>query len=196
MIKGIKENEMAINYVHTRVQTVVSNLQNTMANNMNGLLVKQIEHSNQFNYELEELKLGLIDLVNGKLSPLLISPSTLLATLKDIQKILDKAYPGFHPIYTDVQDVYLASNFLYTRNHSDLFITIKVPISYQQKPLSVYSIKSVPLLFLVTKNTTQPYHKMSFWNVTGKQNCISQLISLSHLPQLSHVNLLCSWTTK
>lgn len=97
-MNGKKETEIAINYVHTQIQTVVSDLHNTILR-MNNILIQQIEHSSHLNHELEEMKLGLIDLAKGKLSPLLIHPEILSSTLHDIQKLLGKNYPGFHLAY-------------------------------------------------------------------------------------------------
>ena len=58
--KGIKENEVAINYVHNQVQTVVSDLSNSFLH-MNTLLIIQLEKSNHLNHEFEEMKLSIVD---------------------------------------------------------------------------------------------------------------------------------------
>ena len=70
---------MAIKYVQTQIQTVASNIQDTFTH-MQNLLISQLEHSNHLNHELEEFKLGIIDLVKGKLSPLLVKPEYIVPT--------------------------------------------------------------------------------------------------------------------
>ena len=110
LIKGIEDNEMAIKYVQTQIQTVASNIQDTFTH-MQNLLISQLEHSNHLNHELEEFKLGIIDLVKGKLSPLLVKPESIQATLHDIQILLQKKYPGFGLAYQNIQDIYSLETF-------------------------------------------------------------------------------------
>ena len=144
LIKGIEDNEMAIKYVQTQIQTVASNIQDTFTQ-MQNLLISQLEHSNHLNHELEEFKLGIIDLVKGKLSPLLVKPESLQATLHDIQKLLQKKYPGFGLAYENIQDIYSSGNFLFTRNHSNIYITIKLPLTFPPKPFQLYKLTAVPV---------------------------------------------------
>ena len=144
LMKGIQDNEMAIKYVQTQIQTVASNIQTTFTH-MNDLLITQLEHSNHLNHELEEFKLGIIDLVKGKLSPLLLKPETLKSALHDVQKLLDKSYPGFGLAYRDIQDVYSAGNFLFARNNSNIYITIKLPLTYRPKPLVLHKLTAIPV---------------------------------------------------
>ena len=112
---------------------------------MNTRLITHLEHSNRLNNEIEEMKLGLLDLVKGKRSPLLIQPEILAATLHDIQRLLNQKYPGFHLACKTVQEIYKSVKFLYTRNNSNIYITIRFPLSYQQHPLTVYRIISIPV---------------------------------------------------
>ena len=79
-MKGIENNEMEIKYVQTQIQTVASSIQTTFTH-MNDFLITQLKHSNHLNHELEEFKLGVIDLAEGKLSPLLIEPKTLKSAI-------------------------------------------------------------------------------------------------------------------
>lgn len=144
LMKGIQTNEMAIKYVQTQIQTVTSNIQTTFTH-MNDLLITQLEHSNHLNHELEEFKLGIIDLVEGKLSPLLIQPEHLKAAIHDIQKLLSRNYPGFGLACQDIQNVYSSGNFLFARNNSNLYITIKLPLAYRPKPLSLYKLSTMPV---------------------------------------------------
>ena len=144
LMKGIQTNEMAIKYVQTQIQTFASNIQTTFTH-MNDLLITQLEHSNHLNHELEEFKLGIIDLVEGKLSPLLIQPEHIKAAFHDIQKLLNRNYPGFGLAYQDIQNVYSSGNFLFARNNSNIYITIKLPLTYRPKPLSLYKLSTIPV---------------------------------------------------
>ena len=144
LMKGIEDNNMAIKYVQTQIRTVTSNLENTFSH-MNDLLITQLQHSNHLNHELEEFKLGIIDLAKGKLSPLLIKPETIKSTLHDIHKLLQKNYPGFGIAYQDINEVYLAGNFLFARNNSNKYLTVKLPLTYRPKPLALHKLLTVPV---------------------------------------------------
>lgn len=94
LMNGIKTNEMAISYIHSQIQTNVRDLQSNFEQ-MIGILTKQIQQSNHLNHQLDELKLGIIDLVKGKLSPLLLSPELLQSTILEVERLLDTKYSVF-----------------------------------------------------------------------------------------------------
>ena len=95
LMKGVKENYIAINYIQTQFQDTTSKLEDNIQT-MILLLSKQVQTSSHINHELDELKIGVADLVNGKLSPLLLPQEALNSTINDIQQILNSKYPGFH----------------------------------------------------------------------------------------------------
>ena len=144
LMKGIKENDMAINYVQTQLQRTTKNLQH-MFEQMINLLSQQIKTSSIMNHELDELKIGVTDLVNGKLSPLILPQSVLKSTLRDIQNILITRYPGFYLTQPSPAHIYSNVNFMYARNGTSLFITVKLPISHFKDPLLVYNVISLPV---------------------------------------------------
>lgn len=71
-----------------------------------------------------------MDLVNGKLSPFLISEYVLHSTLEDVQILLQTKYARFKLMIHNVKDVYSYCKFLYTRNGTQLYVTLKIPISH------------------------------------------------------------------
>ena len=144
LMKGIKDNNLAINYVQAQVQRATTNLEH-MFQEMNSLLSQQIQTSTHINHELDELKLGVTNLVNGRLSPLILPQSVLESTFIDIQNILNTKFPGFYLTRVSSASVYSSSNFLYARNDTSLFITVKLPVSHFKKPLQVYNVISLPI---------------------------------------------------
>ena len=152
LMTGVKNNEMAITYIHTQLQTSIRDLQNNFEQ-MTGILVKQIQNSNQLNHLLDEVKLGIIDLVKGKLSPLILPPELLEATIKDIQNLLNSKYPEFYVAHTQVDQIYKSDQFLYARQNDSLFITIKLPISAHKHNMKLFDIMSFPVP--VNSTTTQ-----------------------------------------
>lgn len=111
---------------------------------MISILSSQIQSDSHINHELDEFKKGISDLVNGKLSPLILQQAALESTLNDIQHILNTQYPGFYLSETTA-DIYAVSNFLYAKNGTKIYLTIKIPISHFKEPLTVYQIKSLPV---------------------------------------------------
>ena len=151
LMTGVKNNEMAITYIHTQLQTSIRDLQNNFEQ-MTSILTKQIQNSNHLNHQLDEIKLGIIDLVKGKLSPLILPPELLQNTIKEIQALLNSKYPEFYVTHTPVDQMYKYENFLYARYNNSLFITIKLPISAHKSNLKLFDVKSFP----VPINNTSP----------------------------------------
>lgn len=144
LMKGIKNNEMAITYVHGQIQTSFRNLQSNFEQ-MTDILTRQIQHSNHLSHQLDELKLGIIDLVKGRLSPLILQPELLKRTISNIQKLLNSKYPGFHVSHTPIKQLYTSNQFLLARQNNTLFITIKLPISAQKDALKLFDVLSFPV---------------------------------------------------
>ena len=143
LMQGVKDNYIAINYIHAQLEKTTETLEESFQQ-MLSILALQIKTASHINHELDEFKIGITNLVNGKLSPLLLPQSSLESTLTEIQKILDLKYPGFHVSQTPA-NIYTSSNFLYVRNGTKLYLTIKIPISHFKEPLTVYKIMSLPI---------------------------------------------------
>ena len=109
------------------------------------MILKQVNVSAQLEKELEHIKLGIHDLVKGKLSPFLMSPHNLKSCLHQIQAILDTKYSKFSIIHKDPLYYYSNGDFLYTRTHSHLYITLKIPISSFAQPILSFNIYSFPV---------------------------------------------------
>ena len=144
LMKGIKDNMLAIKFIQTELYTNLNNIEYSF-DYILSILIDQIKTSSTLNHELDEFKLGIIDLVNGKLSPLLIPHDVLTSTINDIQTMIQTKFTGFHLSITDVNDVYRNCDFLFARNNTKLYVTLKLPISNFDKPVTVYQIMSVPL---------------------------------------------------
>ena len=158
LMKGVQENNLAITYVQSQLQRSTRNLEN-MFQEMTSLLTQQVQTSNHINHALDELKLGVTNLVNGKLSPLLLPQSVLNSTFINIQNILNAKFPGFYLTKASPASIYSSSNFLYTRNESSLFITVKLPVSHFKDPLQVYNVISLPIP--VNKTSTHATHLLT-----------------------------------
>lgn len=144
LMSGIKDNMLAIQYIQTQLFATETNLEQAMDYLMS-ILIEQIKSASNLNHELEEFKLGVFDLVNEKLSPLLIPESVVYGTLMDIQNILVTQFNGFRLAVDNVRSVYSTSSFLYARNGTKLYVTVKLPISHFEKPLQLFKVISMPV---------------------------------------------------
>ena len=109
------------------------------------LILKPTNASSQLDIALEHIKLSIHELVKGKLSPFLINPHALKSALNQIQTIIDKKFPQFNIIHKDPLYYFTFGDFLYTRVHSTLYLTLKVPISPFKQPLLLYHVYSFPV---------------------------------------------------
>ncbi|CAC5426198.1 unnamed protein product [Mytilus coruscus] len=173
---------------------------------LSNLLIDQMNLSSSVNKYLEELKIGIHEMVKGNLSPFLISPNILKSTLKHVQLILNEKFKGFYLLNTDPAYYYSSSQLLYARNHSTLYVTLKFPISTFSSPLALYRVNSFPVpinsssnhgikimdlpeYFTVTNNN-QYYNHISYSRIsscTGK----STLYCSYSLPLVSTVSTSC-----
>lgn len=144
LMSGVKNNMLAIKYIQVELHSSVQDLE-YMIDYMMGILIDQIKTCNSLNHAVEEFKLGIFDLLNGKLTPLLLPTSVLESTLTDIKSLLVSKYHGFHLNLKSVQDVYSQSKFLAARNGTKLYVTLKIPVSSFEKPLTVFKIASLPV---------------------------------------------------
>lgn len=143
LMKGVKDNMLAMQYIKTKVFTGLHDLEYSFEHIL-GKLIDQIKTTTSLTHEIEEFKLGVTYLVNGKLSPLLIPYETMQSTINDISTLVHAKFSGFHLSVTDAKFSY-NTKFVYARNKTKLYVTVKFPISNFQKPLTRYKIISVPV---------------------------------------------------
>ena len=169
LLNGIQENHVAIQYVTTQIRNTAKSLQETY-DDMTALLLRQLRVSNTINHELDELKIAIVNLANGKLSPLLLPLDTLQNTLNDIQNILATKYTGFFVSINSAAQMYHDAKFIYTRKQSVLYLTLKVPISYSKDSLNLYRVLSFPVPINDTaKHATQILNMPDYFAITPDQ---------------------------
>ncbi|XP_071083944.1 uncharacterized protein [Haliotis cracherodii] len=105
----------------------------------------QVEQASAVDHQLEELKLGILSLVNNRLSPLLISEETLHQTILHLTKLLSSSRPNFVLLQRDPSFYFSQGQFIYTRAGDRLYVSIKFPISSFGKPLHLYKMISLPV---------------------------------------------------
>ena len=81
---------------------------------------KRMNDSSEINKYLEEIIIGVHELMKGKLSPFLVPPHVLKHTICQIQIILIRKskFFFFYLTHTNPTHYYSNANILYTRQHS------------------------------------------------------------------------------
>lgn len=102
--------------------------------NVTAQLEKELEH-------VKHVKLGVHDLTKGKLSP----GDILQSSLRQGQDILSNKFTQFHISHKDPLHYYSQGDFIFTRLHSHLYLTLKIPISPYVRPVAIYKVFSFPV---------------------------------------------------
>jgi hypothetical protein len=93
-MEAIKHNHDDIRSSVVLFNNKVNDIQESLES-LTGLLIDQLEQVAVINTQVEELKLGVLSLVNGKLSPLLVKPNILKQTIHYLSKLLASKYDTF-----------------------------------------------------------------------------------------------------
>lgn len=169
LMKGIKANEEQIQVFHRQVQAGIHKLQESFSA-MASFTTSMIEQAEHLNHDLDEYKLGIIQLAEGILSPTLIPVSTMQSVMNDIRNILQASYSKFHLVHTSAIRIYSLDKFLYARQNQSIYITVKFPIAPQQKPLKLYEVSSFPVpINTSSSHGTQLLDFPTFFAVTSDQ---------------------------
>lgn len=83
--------------------------------------------------------------MKGKLSPFLLTPHILKSSIDQVQSIISAKFPKFHISTKDPLFYYSMGEFLFTRLHTELYLTLKIPISPFQQPMSMYKVYTFPV---------------------------------------------------
>lgn len=137
------------------------------------LILKQTNASIQLGKELEHIKLGIHDLVKGKLSPFIIPKVALQSSIRQVQAIISDKFPQFYISHTDPLYYYSLGDFIFTRLHSHLYLTLKIPISPFFHPVSLYKVYSFPVPINSSSNhATQLMDTPEYFLITeDNQHC-------------------------
>lgn len=169
LMSGITENNLAIKFIQNELHTTTMNIEHSF-DYMMGLLIDQVRTSTQLNHALEQFKDGIIGLVNGKLSPLLIPEDAMSNMLQDIQMMLQTQFNGFHLTLESVNDIYSSCKYMYARNGSRIYVILKLPISYFEEPLAAYDVISVPVpMNSTSSHATQLLDLPKYFIITGNK---------------------------
>jgi len=94
---------------------------------------------------VQELELGIGDLIRGQLTPRMISVEQLGDAILNVSEALGvKGKTQFRLCQTSPQDVYRNPSYDFVRHENELFIMLRLPYS-RHEPMSVYKIHTFPM---------------------------------------------------
>lgn len=149
---------------------------------MSEILITQVNKATTLKSKLDKLENAIQSLLEGNISPFLISKHMFGRVLAEINHKLKISYQKLYLVHTDPSYYYSNGQFLFARNKNELYITVKFPISSQSNPLQLYKVLSLPV------PTSE--------NVTEKMQA-TQLLSLSsYFAITSHHDYFVSLSTE
>lgn len=175
LMKGIQQNAEHIQKVTHNFYKTMSSFQQSMSN-MSIILINLVNNGNILREKLNQLQSSIQSLVEGRISPFLIPKHMLTQTLHKIQRILTESHPGFYLTHFNPSYYYTHSNFLFARNHSALYITLRFPVSSHTKPLNLYKIISMPVpINHTSKHATKLVSLANYLAVTNSHDYYTTL---------------------
>ncbi|CAG2233954.1 unnamed protein product [Mytilus edulis] len=144
LMNGVKTNAAQIKQITYKFYNSLTSFQHSMTN-ISKILITLVNNANILRENLNQLQSSIQSLAEGRISPFLLPKHILAHSMHKIHRIMSESYPGFHLTHFDPSYYYTHSNFVYARNHSRMYITVKFPISAHAKPLKLFKVYSLPV---------------------------------------------------
>lgn len=149
LMTGLKENSMLTRILASRISNETTRLKD-MFEKMTSLYGEQLDQSQSLERYFDRILTSIALLMTGKISPRLIPPSEIKATLNFVQTHL--AQEGYHVVKQNPQYYYEFGQFTVTRRNNSLFVAMKFPICSQNVLYKAYKILSYPVPINDTSN--------------------------------------------
>ena len=144
--------------------------------NISSLYFEQLVHAEKLIREFNNFKASVATLIEGRLTPSLISRDVLRHSISQIQTSLTKDYQNFFITMTDPDYYFRHGQFVLGRHNNSLFVTMKFPISHEKQPLQLFEIISMPVPVNNTSNhATQLLDLPKFLAITSHQQYYLEL---------------------
>lgn len=170
LMNGIQEYSKEISVLAHSINMSLVTLQQSMFS-ISKILINLTNQGNILRSKLDQFQTAVHSLVEGRISPLLLPKHTLTQALHKVQRILTDSYPGFYLTQFHPSFYYTNSNFMFIRNHSILYLTLRFPVSSHTDPLRLYKVLSLPVLVNNTfKHATKLLDLPDFFAVTHQHD--------------------------
>lgn len=159
--ESVKENFLVITNLSRIITTEIQNFQSGLLQ-LSELYNSHLETAHTLVKQYSSFKQSISTLIDGKLSPELISASVIKNTIQEISKILSEEYSNFYLTIKDPEYYYTHGHFAFGRHFGAIYVTLKFPLSHEKLPLNLYQVISMPI------------------PVNGTSNHATQLLDLPH----------------
>ncbi|KAK3097873.1 hypothetical protein FSP39_014042 [Pinctada imbricata] len=180
LMSGIKANNKQISGLARVVNLKLINLQYTILN-ISDFILNQVENANVLRKRFTVLELAVQDLVKGRITPHLIDRPTLTKVLRHLHSHIRKSFKQFYLTHIDPNYYYANAKFVYARRGSQLYVTVKFPLSSLNKPLNLYKVISLPVPVKnnssLTMHATQLHSLPDYFAITPHHDHYLQLSS-------------------
>ena len=141
---SVSENFQAISNLSKIISGQIQQAQEGILK-LSGIYYSHLAASNKLIKQYTVLKESVNALIEGKLSPALISRSSLEHSISAITKLLSEEYSNFYLTITDPQYFYKNGNYAFGKRHNTLYVTLRFPLSHEKEPLQLFQVISVPV---------------------------------------------------
>ncbi|XP_052083821.1 uncharacterized protein LOC127721190 [Mytilus californianus] len=193
LMSGIQINSKEIATLAHSMNLSLVTLQQSMFNIFQ-ILINLTNTGNILRRNLDQFQAAVQSLVMGRVSPLLLLKQTLTHALHKVQGISTKSYPGFYLTQLHPSFYYTNRNFMFMRNHSILYLTLRFPVSSHSQPLQLFKVISLPVPVNNTlKHATKLLDLPDFLALTHQHDYYLPLSS-NQLTNCQHVSVItCSF---
>ncbi|CAG2186272.1 unnamed protein product [Mytilus edulis] len=146
---GLIVNKYQILVLQQEMTNISSAFQRVFANYTQIMTLEGEEIRGMENY-INDVRVGLTNLAEGKLSPFILPPESLSSTIDKIQTMLQTNFKGYKLLSTDPSYYYRYGKFLVYRNSTTIYISLKFPVTTLNKQFHVWKVLS----FMVPINET------------------------------------------
>ena len=185
LIEGLKVNSLKIDALARTFSKNLIQVEYAMSN-ISVIMLQQVTKATNVRSTFDKLLSATESLIEGKISPFLIPKGKMNSVIGKINQILQKSYKGFFLTHTDPSFFYSNAQFVYARSYSNIYITIKFPISAHKLPLQLYKVISLPVpVNRTSSHATQLLSLPSYIAVTNHHDHFvslepSQLVNCVH----------------
>lgn len=141
---GLERNGEAIRSLFSGIRELQNNIATTISM-ISAYLVAHLDDAFMIETFLTNIRASLSDLAEGKLSPWIVTPTTLKNTIKDIQKLLDADNSGYKILTSNPSYYYKFAKFTILRNNWVIYLSVQFPITTYMVSFTPYKVMSFPV---------------------------------------------------
>lgn len=167
--ESVKENYLVITNLSQIITEQIQNFQSGLLQ-LSELYNSHMETAHTLVKQYSAFKQSIGNLIDGKLSPALISTPVITNTIQEVSKILTEEYSNFYLTIKDPEYYYKHGQFVFGRHFGAIYVTLKFPLSHEKLPLNLYQVISMPVPVNETSNhATQLLDLPDYLAITSHQ---------------------------